>query len=779
MQRVDKRAMWIGGTRDKSRLCSRADSNTSVPVSAIPHCAVVTPASHANSASRERRSSRSITRPFFTDCRSRCTSGASEPTTRRAPASVRIRASAAAASASVRTTVHCAPTAVSCSVKCLTTSPLSGTERGTGGEDAGAERRSGGEDSRPWAKFSRIACRISRRASPLRITITLITQARTPLLAKALRREGTEIAPLGPRAQPWHDAQPARDAHHPLEEARPRHQRRIDRKRQPLAQPPLPDAGIDHLGAQVKQQRRDVDLDGTDVPAGTAQTRGVGEGGRAREPEQLGAQHRADRTGIDGPVRMAADLAVHRTGVETGAAPYTGERLSGDGRGQHARAAVVQHHDVQLFRPLVLRSPLCAREKRLICREHLAGPGSGEQLQKDVEVREARDHLLDSHERDVGARETRREPCVALVLEDEDRARLGHREVDARYAEVRLGEAATQRGAGRGRQRGDVVGGRDSEFVREQRGDLGLGLVEGGHDDVRWRLAGQLDDVLAQVRFHWLDVTPGEGRVEVDLLRGHALALHHRPGATPLGDRADEVARFGCIARPMHPCAGALGVRRELLEVAIQVLERLVLDRAGPVACTLPVRHRGEGRPPPLAEQRRRLAQSTTQLAVGQRGACVALEGHLDANTSARCMARTIEPRRDSRPAICIRQLASPDTTASTPARSMASTFSSRMATEISGYFTENVPPKPQHASAFGSSTSSAPVTRRSSLRGSSLIPRSRRPWQASCQVSRPEKLAPTSSTPSWFTRKALSSCVRSATPLARARQAESSNSWS
>jgi len=58
----------------------------------------------------------------------------------------------------------------------------------------------------------------------------------------------------------------------------------------------------------------------------------------------------------------------------------------------------------------------------------------------------------------------------------------------------------------------------------------------------------------------------------------------------------------------MHAGAGTLGVRRELLEVAIQVLERLVFDRPGAVAGAFPIRHRGEGRPPSLAEQRRRVA---------------------------------------------------------------------------------------------------------------------------------------------------------------------------
>src|SRR5215207_7851357 len=91
----------------------------------------------------------------------------------------------------------------------------------------------------------------------------------------------------------------------------------------------------------------------------------------------------------------------------------------------------------------------------------------------------------------------------------------------------------------------------------------------------------------------------------------------------------------------------------------------------------------------------------------------------VDARSSARCITRTLDPLRDNLPPICIKQLASPDTTASTPARSMASIFSSRIATEISGYLTENVPPKPQQASAFWSSTNSAPRTFLISVLGS------------------------------------------------------------
>src|SRR2546426_5651372 len=109
-------------------------------------------------------------------------------------------------------------------------------------------------------------------------------------------------------------------------------------------------------------------LDGTDVTAGAAQARGVGELGRPPQPEQLWGQHRADGAWIDRPVRVAADLPVYRAGVEARAAADARERLPGHRGRQQARAAVVEQHDVQLRRPLILRAPLRAREQRLIRR---------------------------------------------------------------------------------------------------------------------------------------------------------------------------------------------------------------------------------------------------------------------------------------------------------------------------------------------------------------------------------------------------------------------------
>src|SRR5207248_6902852 len=91
----------------------------------------------------------------------------------------------------------------------------------------------------------------------------------------------------------------------------------------------------------------------------------------------------------------------------------------------------------------------------------------------------------------------------------------------------------------------------------------------------------------------------------------------------------------------------------------------------------------------------------------------------LEASNSAKCIARTVEFLRANLPPICIKQLASADTTARTSAFSIASILLSRIATEISGYYTEKVPQKPQQVSAFDNSTNSAPRTLRIRWRGS------------------------------------------------------------
>ena len=58
---------------------------------------------------------------------------------------------------------------------------------------------------------------------------------------------------------------------------------------------------------------------------------------------------------------------------------------------------------------------------------------------------------------------------------------------------------------------------------------------------------------------------------------------------------------------------------------------------------------------------------------------------------------------------MCIRQELSPATSTSAPVSRTWRALSAPIATDVSAFFTANVPPKPQHSSAAGRSTSVSP----------------------------------------------------------------------
>ena len=78
------------------------------------------------------------------------------------------------------------------------------------------------------------------------------------------------------------------------------------------------------------------------------------------------------------------------------------------------------------------------------------------------------------------------------------------------------------------------------------------------------------------------------------------------------------------------------------------------------------------------------------------------------------------------------KQPRSPASSVSAPDATMSAVLSDTIRVEISGYLTQNVPPKPQHTSGSAISTSSSPATLRSKSRGCGLMPSSRSPEQLS-----------------------------------------------
>ena len=86
---------------------------------------------------------------------------------------------------------------------------------------------------------------------------------------------------------------------------------------------------------------------------------------------------------------------------------------------------------------------------------------------------------------------------------------------------------------------------------------------------------------------------------------------------------------------------------------------------------------------------------------------------------------------------MCIRQELSAAQTISAPVSSTARTLSASIADDTSAFFTANVPPKPQHSSAWGSSTSSMPAHGAQQPQRPVAQPSSRSEWQVGWKVTR------------------------------------------
>ena len=156
----------------------------------------------------------------------------------------------------------------------------------------------------------------------------------------------------------------------------------------------------------------------------------------------------ADRAGVDVAEHMPADDLVRRADVAARAAANAAQRLAERGVLAHRGATVVEKDEVQflwavhadLRLELDVRGPRRPGDELGVRAELLACRAAREELQYRHRVVERRDDLLDAHERDVHRRERRREIGVALVRDEDERARLRDQDVAARDADVRLDE---------------------------------------------------------------------------------------------------------------------------------------------------------------------------------------------------------------------------------------------------------------------------------------------------------------------------------------------------
>src|SRR5579862_1536909 len=329
--------------------------------------------------------------------------------------------------------------------------------------------------------------------------------------------------------------------------------------------------------SEMKQDSRDVDLDGTDVFARAAQRRGKRQvsGGAA---EKIWTDDRSDRSRINRAVCVASYATVNRTDVEARAASDAIQRLAQHGIREHRAAPVVEDDDVHLARPVELAFAPRPRDETGVGRELLPGRGAREDFQEVAHVFELRYDLLDAHHGDERLRHRARQASVAFVLDDDQRAGFRDRKIDSCNAEVRRQKNRAQSRARFGREffrLGRVL---DAELVGEELADIFLRQVNGGRDDVRRALAAKLHNVFAKIGLDRVDPGVRERVVEIDFLGRHRLALDDVPCALGLRERDDIVARLDSILGEKHLTSIRFEFRSQIDQQFVEMSDRVGLD---------------------------------------------------------------------------------------------------------------------------------------------------------------------------------------------------------
>ena len=320
--------------------------------------------------------------------------------------------------------------------------------------------------------------------------------------------------------------------------------------------------------------------------ARAAERRGVREVARLLEPLQQRHEHSAHRARVDGAVRGAAGLPVDRTDVEARAAANAREHLAVAAAGE-LRPAVVEDHDVKLVRPVLLARAPRAGDQRRVRRQALARAAPREQAQHHRQIGERRDEPLHADEHDVNARQARHEPSVPLVRDEHDRPGVADPEVRAGDADIGRMKRLPQlppRGAGQLLELG-----RDGRAVHagQELGHVLLRLLDGRREDVDGMLAGELEDVLAEIGLHRSDSRGLERLVEADLLRRHRLRLRGERRARVAADLDDAAVRVGGRVREERRASTRLDRVAEASHVPVEIVDhaepRLVPARAEPL----------------------------------------------------------------------------------------------------------------------------------------------------------------------------------------------------
>ncbi len=113
--------------------------------------------------------------------------------------------------------------------------------------------------------------------------------------------------------------------------------------------------------------------------------------------------------------------------------------------------------------------------------------------------------------------------------------------------------------------------------------------MNGGRQNVRWRLSGQLNNQLREIGLHRLDAALQQRVVQTYLLGHHRLDLYDFSRALCLYQFGNDAICFPRVPRPMHLPTCCLYHPLELDEIHVEGPKRLLLDGRRRVAEIRPV----------------------------------------------------------------------------------------------------------------------------------------------------------------------------------------------
>ncbi|OIQ65493.1 hypothetical protein GALL_529460 [mine drainage metagenome] len=185
---------------------------------------------------------------------------------------------------------------------------------------------------------------------------------------------------------------------------------------------------------------------------------------------------------------------------------------------------------------------------------------------------------------------------VALVGHGADRAAVGDQKIGAGNAHVGRHEPAAQMPSGTGHHRFHRCHGTGIAVMRaKQLTHLLAGFVQRGPDDMRRRVARELDDVFSQIGFHPLDPGLLKRVRKTNLLAQHGFGAGHGFCVSLAADIDDDSASLRAGFRPMHLGPGSDGVLFERNQVVFEISNHMVFDVAPEVACNVEFRPRSHG----------------------------------------------------------------------------------------------------------------------------------------------------------------------------------------